>query len=203
MLKWPVLFFIWLYTASAFLCGLRTDAQALIKESPSASDSINVFSSSDFGISFQYDKDENVDKGDNLQTVLCHHKEPIVLIQLHVIRDSSLAIHPNRPKDVARSLAVSLAQNSFDRPEATDHTGRVDSVTEFTNRSGLRILICYRTELSENWGKESTINAIWKACPEYFIDLSRRGTVIEFRWLGTDSLAVPRLSRLIETVVPF
>jgi hypothetical protein len=165
---------------------------------------VNIFRSSSLGISFRIDADENVEYVGNHKVILYHQKKPILVIEVHNIQDSSFTTTDKLHKDIAKFMAISITKDSFFRPEAVDHYCRIDSVIEFKSKTNLRILVCYRTEVSQSWGKEMRINATWEASPEYFIDYAKKmGTIVNFHWIGPDSIAVPRMSRLIETVAPF
>lgn len=165
---------------------------------------MNIFSSSSLGIAFRIDSNENVEYVDSHKVILYCKNEPTLVIEVYKIQDSSFTVKPILENDVAKLKAISITKESFFRPEAVDHFCRIDSVIEYTSKNNLRVLTFYRTEVSESWGKNPRINKTWEASPEYFIDFEKKmGSIVYFHWIGSDSLAVTRVSRLIETVTHF
>jgi hypothetical protein len=195
----------------------------LIKESPIISDALNIFRSEVLGIGFRYDENEKVKGGNNSLVQIEREGKDILWIEVRDVQDYAYEIRSAHPEDIARFMiqrltGISLASGG---PDGQSYA-QLDSITEFNNPSGLRVLVGFCTQVVEDWGGDKTITTYERALPEYFIDLTGLKTVVErqsdpqnpvrfiqrpkiviLRWEGPDSLYEQRMRRFINTIVPF
>lgn len=185
-----------------FVCPRQAESQILVKTRPFVSDTLNVFKSSGIGIGFRYDQGQKVKLWNDDNAELMEAGKPIIMINAFDLRYDFIGMPWRKEKDPARFIAEYKAVESL-RADGDDGTtyARVDSMTEFINPSGLRIFVGYRTRVSEFWGSDSTSVTYEKATPIYYVDLVKsRIIMVELRWQGDDSLAVPKMLHFIDTV---
>jgi hypothetical protein len=193
----------------------------LVKESPIVSDKSGIYRSEALGISFQYDENEKVESSYALQ--LKRDGKIILWIEVCDVETYAYQIRREHPVDTAKFMVKILTglYRSSGGPDGQSTT-ELDSILEFKNPAGLRILISYGTEVIEDWSSGKTETTYEKPAPEYFIDLTglktvvyrtsdpqnpvrfiQRPKIITLRWEGPSSLYEQRMRRLINSIVPF